>query len=36
MSDESPHDIRGEELPPVRMALRVVGRHGAGRAGGRA
>src|SRR4051812_25551398 len=34
MSDETPHDVRGE-LPPVRMALRVVGRHGAGRAGGR-
>src|SRR3954447_8444914 len=35
MSDETPHDIRGD-LPPVRMALKVVGRHGAGRAGGRA
>src|SRR5215213_9243127 len=34
MSDETPHDVR-DELPPVRMALRVVGRHGAGRAGGR-
>ena len=34
MSDETPQDIRSE-LPPVRMALRVVGRHGAGRAGGR-
>src|SRR3954447_25299890 len=35
MSDETPHDVRGD-LPPVRMALRVVGRHGAGRVGGRA
>ena len=28
MSDDAPHDVRGD-LPPVRMALRVIGRHGA-------
>src|SRR5918999_3845110 len=34
MTDDPPPTVRSG-LPPVRMALRVVGRHGAGRAGGR-
>src|SRR4051794_31599417 len=34
MSDEA-QPKAGSGLPPVRMALRVVARHGVGRAGGR-